>query len=166
MFDRPKLKLKLTPLELVLNVITIILFVGSLVYLFVSWTTLPNEVPAHYNSLGEVDRWGHKWEMVILPIIAVILWIGMTILEKYPHVYNYMNLTKENIEAQYLNGRLMVNVIKNIITIIFAYINWNNIQVALGRHESLGTWFTPMFFICIFIPTGYFIFRSIRLSRE
>lgn len=77
-----------------------------------------------------------------------------------------MNLTKDNSEVQQLNGRLMVNVIKNIITIIFAYINWSNIQVALGRHESLGAWFTPMFFICIFIPIGYFIFRSIRLSRE
>ncbi|MDS9472070.1 DUF1648 domain-containing protein [Sporosarcina pasteurii] len=43
--------------------ITIILFVGSLVYLFVSWSTLPDEVPAHYNAFGEVDRWdvNRKW---------------------------------------------------------------------------------------------------------
>src|SRR5690625_7494445 len=76
-----------------------------MVYLLFVWQSLPSEVPAHYNALGEVDRWGSKWEMLILPIIATVLWIGMTILEKYPHVYNYINLTEDNVRNQYLNVR-------------------------------------------------------------
>src|SRR5699024_8838719 len=113
---RPKLKIKITPFEIIFNGITIILFLSSLIYLLYVWADLPAKVPAHYNSLGEVDRWGSKWEMTILPIISAILWIGMTILEKYPHVYNYMRLTEENTRAQYLNARLMLHVIKNITT--------------------------------------------------
>src|SRR5690625_6766841 len=84
MQKRPKLNLKITPLELILNGVTLVLFIGSMVYLLFVWQSLPSEVPAHYNALGEVDRWGSKWEMLILPIIATVLWIGMTILEKYP----------------------------------------------------------------------------------
>lgn len=166
MLERPKLKLKMTLFEKVLNGITIILFLGSLLYLFINWAALPAEVPAHYNAIGEVDRWGSKWEMIIIPIIGVAMWTGITILEKYPHVYNYINLTKDNVEVQYLNARLMLNVIKNSITAVFSYIIWKDIQVSLGYHESLGTWFLPAFIIILFVPMGYFIIRSLRLSGK
>src|SRR5699024_4530676 len=143
----------------------LILFIISVSYLLSVWKALPSEVPAHYNALGEVDRWGSKWEMIILPIIAIIIWIGMTVLEKYPHVYTYIYLTKDNIRGQYLNARLMLNVIKNITTLIFAYINWKDAQIALGYHHSLGPWFMPSFFILLFVPMGYFIIRSFRIKK-
>ena len=166
MTDRPKLTLKITLLELILNSATLVIFIGSLIYLILVWTTLPGEVPAHYNGVGEVDRWGSKWEMLILPIIGGILWIGMTILERYPHVYNYINLTRENVRAQYLNGRMMINVLKNSIVIVFSYLTWKDIQIAFGHEDSLGVWFLPIFLVFIFGLTGYFIFKSFRLSRE
>ena len=33
---------------------------------------LPDEIPAHYNAAGEVDRWGSKYEMLIFPGLIVI----------------------------------------------------------------------------------------------
>ncbi|AZV40910.1 hypothetical protein BAOM_0199 [Peribacillus asahii] len=35
--------------------------------------TLPEEVLAHYNALGEVDRWGSKWELLILPGVGAFI---------------------------------------------------------------------------------------------
>ena len=163
---RPILNLKITPLELLLNVITLAVFVGTIVYLISSWTIIPSEIPAHYNAAGEVDRWGGKGEILILPIIGLLMWIGMTILEKYPHVYNYVNLTKENARAQYLNGRLLINVLKNEIVLLFSYITWKGIQVAIGQHDSLGVWLLPVFLLIIFCSTGYFIVKSLRLAKE
>lgn len=162
---RPKLKLKIRPLELILNSVGMIIFTGSLVYLITVWTILPGEVPAHYNGFGEVDRWGSKWEMLILPVISLMMWIGMTILERYPHVYNYKNVTKENVRAQYLNGRMMINVLKNLIVVIFVYLTWKDVKIALGQQDSLGVWFLPVFLILIFGATGYFIAKSLRLSK-
>lgn len=163
---RPKLELKITPLELILNSIGMIIFIGSLIYLISVWTTLPGEVPAHYNGVGEVDRWGSKWEMIILPITGGIMWIGMTVLERYPHVYNYTNITKENVRVQYLNGRMMINVLKNLIVVIFAYLTWKDVQIALGHQDSLGVWFLPVFLVLIFGSMGYFIVKSFRLSKD
>lgn len=165
MQKRPKLNLKITPLELILNGVTLVLFIGSMVYLLFVWQSLPSEVPAHYNALGEVDRWGSKWEMLILPIIATVLWIGMTILEKYPHVYNYINLTEDNVRNQYLNVRLMVNVLKNIITLVFVYLNWKDVQVALDNEHGLSVWFMPIFLTLLFVPIVYFIIRSVRIKK-
>lgn len=161
--ERPKLKLPKTPFELFFDGVTIVLLALGIVYLISVWSMLPAEVPAHYNAAGEVDRWGSKWEIIIMPIIACIMWIGMTILEKYPHVYNYTKLTKENVRAQYVNARQMLNVIKNIITLIFVYVTWKDIQVAFGQSESFGVWFLPFFFVVVFGPMIYFIVRSIRL---
>lgn len=161
--ERPKLKLPKTPLEIIFDGVGLLMLVGSIVYLLAVWSSLPVEVPAHYNAVGEVDRWGSKWEIIFLPIISSVLWIGMTVLEKYPHVYNFPRLTKENVRAQYLNGRKMINVLKNVIAILFAYISWNSIYVALGRADSLGAWFLPVFFIVIFVPMIYFYIRSLRL---
>lgn len=163
--QRPKLKLKITPLEYILNSLAAVLLISSTVYLSFSWADLPVEVPAHYNAVGEVDRWGSKWEMLILPLIAGLMWIGMTVLEKYPHVYNYMNLTKENVRGQYLNARLLVNVLKNTITIIFAYLTWKDIQVAHGTEDALGPWFVPVFFLLIYGPVIFFVIRAFRINR-
>lgn len=148
-----------------LNGIALAVFIGTIVYLLVAWATLPDEVPAHYNGIGEVDRWGSKWEMVILPLTSLFTWIVMTILEKFPHLYNYTNLTKENAKVQYLNARLMLNVLKNSTVLLFSYLIWNDIQVAFGHHESLSVWFLPVFLLLIFGPMIYFIVKSFRLSK-
>lgn len=162
MTNRPKLNLKITPLEIFLNCITLAAFVGTIVYLISSWTIIPSEIPAHYNVLGEVDRWGNKGEMLILHLIGLLMWIGMTVLEKFPHVYNYIHLTKENARAQYLNGRLLINVLKNEVVLLFSYTAWKSVQVAIGEHDSLGVWFLPVFLLIIFGSLGYFIVKSLR----
>ena len=33
---------------------------------------LPDRVPLHYNFAGEIDRWGSKWEYLLLPGIALL----------------------------------------------------------------------------------------------
>lgn len=161
--ERPKLKLPKTRFERLFDSITIVVFALSVVYLMSVWAMLPTKVPVHYNAAGEVDRWGSKWAITMMPIIALVMWISMTVLERYPHVYNYPNLTKDNVRAQYINARLMLNVLKNIIVLLFVYSTWNDIQVALGNSESLGIWFLPFFFIVIFGPMIFFFVRSFRL---
>jgi uncharacterized membrane protein len=164
--NRPILNLKITPLEFFLNVITLATFVGTIAYLISSWTIMPSEVPVHYNAAGDVDRWGGKGEMLILPLIALLMWIGMSFLEKFPHVYNYMNLTQDNARAQYLNGRLLVNVLKNECVLLFSYLTWKSIQVAIGEHDSLGAWTSSVFLLIIFGSMAYFIVKSVRLSKD
>lgn len=162
MNNRPKLKLAKTRFEIIFDSITVIAFFLSIIYLVNQWTVLPNEIPAHYNIAGEVDRWGSKWEMLIMPIIAMLMWLSMTVLEKYPHVYNYMNLRKDNVREQYMNARLMLNVIKNIVVLLFVYITWNSVQVALEKSASLGSSFVFIFLGALFIPLMFFIIRSLK----
>lgn len=64
-------------------------YLGSLIFLIYNWNGLPDEVPAHYNALGEVDRWGSKMELLILPLVGAFSAVLMQLFEKLPESHNY-----------------------------------------------------------------------------
>lgn len=139
-----------------------IVFAAGMVHLIAVWGQLPDQVPAHYNAAGEVNRWGSKWELILLPTIAAFLAILMTFLEKHPEWHNHMNLNENNIEFQYKNSILLLNVIKNECVLLFVFVDYNIVQVALGKAESLGILFMPIFLVILFGSMIFFIVRSIK----
>ncbi|ANU25479.1 DUF1648 domain-containing protein [Planococcus versutus] len=142
--------------------ISLILFLSAVLYVITKFGSTPAQVPVHYDGTGKVDSWGSKSELFILPLVGVFLWIGMTILEKYPHTYNYLNLKEDNRETQYKNGRLMVNVLKNEIVILFSFIIVQDIRIAIGTAEGLGIFFVPIYLVIIFSTVLFFIIRMLR----
>ncbi len=42
-------------------------------YLAYVWNQLPEQVPLHYNIKGEVDRYGDKSELILIPILLPVL---------------------------------------------------------------------------------------------
>ncbi|MEC7262675.1 MAG: SdpI family protein [Bacteroidota bacterium] len=42
-------------------------------YLMYVWNQLPEKVPLHYNLKGEVDRYGDKSELIMIPILLPLL---------------------------------------------------------------------------------------------
>lgn len=162
MNKRPKLNIPRTRFEKVFDLVTLIAFIVWIGYLIYVWGQLPAQVPAHFDGTGTVDRWGSKWELLLLPIIAVILTIFLAFLEKHPEWHNYMNLTEENIEFQYKNSRMLLHVIKNESLLFFAYISFQSVQVALGNATSLGILFLPVFLIVLFGSMIFFIVRAVK----
>lgn len=151
--DRPILKLPKTTGERIWNIIGGVIFLGSIVYIIVIWKSLPDRVPMHFNVAGEVDRIASKYEMIILPIIGIGLWIFLDVLERKPHLHNYpARLNESNAAAFYLLSRKMMNVIKNLCLILFAFISFEIVQVSLGKVDALGIWFLSVIIITTLIP--------------
>ncbi|MDF2607352.1 MAG: hypothetical protein K0S34_1547 [Bacillales bacterium] len=161
---RPIIKIKKTMFEVILNTISIASFICILIYLKLSWSDIPETVPMHFDSTGKVDNYGAKEFIFILPMVGAILWIMLTILEKFPHTYNYINLTSENIEKQYKNGSMMINILKNEISIFFTYLTWNTVNIAISKNVSLNNYFLLIFLTTIFGSIAVFFIRSIRLK--
>ena len=42
------------------------------VYLAYIWNQLPAQVPMHYNIEGEIDRYGNKSELILIPIMKLL----------------------------------------------------------------------------------------------
>lgn len=43
------------------------------VYLAIIWNKLPQKVPVHWNIHGEIDRYGEKTEMILIPVLLPLL---------------------------------------------------------------------------------------------
>ena len=149
--------------EKAFDCIALLLFGASIVYLISIWSSVPSEVPIHYNFAGEPDGWGGKWTLLILPLIALALWIGLSFIEKYPHTHNYIGLTEENKERLYKNSQVLVNVLRNEIMIFFAYMNVETVRSALGDEMLLGAWGMPLFLVILFGSIIYLFVRGLRL---
>ena len=150
---RPIVNLPKTKREKVWDCLGGGVFLASILYIIVIWGKLPDEIPGHFNGAGEVDRWGTKIELFILPFIGLFLWILMGLLEKAPHLHNYpARLNESNVERFYLNSRKLLNELKNICLMIFAMISFEMVQISLGKIQSLGWWFLPLVIIVTGVP--------------
>lgn len=53
-------------------------------YLGAIWNDLPEQVPLHWNLQGEVDRWGSRSELWIIPMVTTLLVYGIFLI--VPHI--------------------------------------------------------------------------------
>ena len=163
MEDRPKMKLEFTTTDKVLEIIGFFSLVAIWGLTIVSYNKLPDIIPMHYNGAGEVDRYGEKSNILALPLIATILFAGLTILNKFPHIFNYLtSITKANAQRQYTNATRMIRFLKLVLVVIFLLIEYKTIQITNGRVDGLGTLFSPFVLATIFIPLIYFFVKSIK----
>ena len=161
----PKIRIPKSTSEIIWDIIGYSSYFGSIILLLVVWGMLPDQVPGHYNAVGEVDRWGSKWELLILPLVGAFILILMTVLEKFPEAHNYPGrLNESNAEQFYLHSRKLVNQLKNICIVIFSLIELESVSIALGWSGGFGVWFLPVAIIGIFIPMIIGILKQRRIK--
>lgn len=149
--------------EKVFNIVGYTVYGLAIIFLIIKFFQLPDEIPAHFNLSGEVTRWGSKIELIILPIIGTFTILLTEFFERNPQFHNYPSrLTKENAAQFYFNSRRILNQMKNIMALMFAYLIIEIIFVSEEKSEGLGSWPMTLFLIALFIPI---IFGLIRQSK-
>lgn len=164
-FKRPKLNIPKTRSELVWDVIGYSFYIGSIIFLIVIWSDLPAEVPAHYNSAGEVDRWGSKWELLILTGVGLFLLLFLQVFEKFPEWHNYpKKFNESNAKIFYITSRKLINQLKNISLIVFSFILFNSVSIALEWNEGFNVLILPLLLICFLLPIILVLIRYSRIE--
>ena len=166
MEKRPIIKLELTTADKIFEIIGWLLTISLWGLTITNYANLPDTIPTHYNGAGQADGFGGKATILTLPLIATVLFVGMTILNKFPHIFNYpTNITQDNALRQYTNATRMIRYLKLIIVVIFGLIAFKTIQNANGQTNGLGIWFLPMTLGLIFIPLTYFVVKSLKATK-
>jgi uncharacterized membrane protein len=128
-----------------------------------SYSSLPDSIPTHFNAAGEADGFGRKASIVGLPVIATLLYIGLTLLNRVPHIFNFPTpVTEDNALKQYTNATRMIRYLKLILVFVFAGISYQTIQQANGTGEGLGIWFLPLTLVLVSMPLVYFVVKSFQ----
>lgn len=160
---RPRIKIELTVTDKAVEIICWLALLTIWALVISSYSNLHDTIPTHYNGVGNADGFGGKTNILILPLIASILFVGMTILNKFPYIFNYpAKITVENAFRQYTNATRMLRYMKLILVMFFGLIAFKTIQGANGQSFGLGVWFLPLTMGLIFIPLIYFITKSFR----
>lgn len=167
MGGRPKVKLDLTNTDKVFEFTGLTLLIGIWILAILSFSDLPESIPTHFNGAGEADGFGERTNIFVLPIIGTITFIGLTLLNKNPHIFNYpKTITNENALNQYSNATRMIRVLKLIIIFVFGLILVRTLQNTNGNADGIGTWFLPLTIGLFVIPTLYFLIKSMRINSN
>ena len=78
------MKLKKTRFDILLNVLCLLQLIGITLFLLICWARIPQQIPMHYDLGGNITRWGNKAELIIIPVLAWIMYLLMTVLEYFP----------------------------------------------------------------------------------
>ena len=154
------MKIKNNKIDILMEVLCLVLLVGVTIYLGINWSTLPDKIPAHYDFAGNIDRWGKKGELLIVPIMSWVLYVMITGVEQIPAIWNTgVKVTVENRYRVYRVLKYMVKTLKLIMVVDFSYLT---IQSLSG--QSLPGWFTLLFLVIIFGDLIFWLWRLYKVK--
>ena len=163
METRPIIKLSLSMLDKILELTGTILLLAMWCCTVYALVKSPATVPVHYNASGQPDNYGSKWSILLLPLLGTVIYFGLTVLNRNPHIFNYLQkITTGNAAQQYSIAARMLRFLKLSILIIFCIVILSDFLTATGVIKGLGIWFLPFMFILISLPTIILIAQSFK----
>jgi len=160
---RPRIKIELTPFDILLEVVSIFTLIYIWYLVLNNYHQLPETITTHFSSTGKADDFGSKSFIFLLPSIGILIYVLLTIINRFPHTFNYLKeITEKNAPRQYFLATRMIRFLKGDILIIFATITSFIIKDAQSNNTSLGEWFLPFILTSTFIPILIFIILMLK----
>ncbi len=163
MNPRPRINIVLSPLDNFLEITAYVLLGLMWATTAYAYFILPVTIPIHYNASGEADGYGNKMFLLLLPLIPTVIFIGISFLARYPHIFNYMvPITEENALKQYTMAVRLLRFLKLsvvlifLVDVLFTYIFTNDIT------KGPGGWDIVFIFLVLLAPTLFYIAKSFR----
>ncbi|NAY92967.1 DUF1648 domain-containing protein [Muricauda sp. JGD-17] len=165
--SHPKIEVKPTTLDKSLTRAgwAIVAFNAVLVLLF--YFDLPETIPTHFNWEGQVDGYGHKLSLWIIPFISALMYMGLGFLisKMRPHQMNYpVKVTEKNAPKLYATMLRMVTVMNLCFVIAFLITT----AVILLKVKNLVDTVDVQLLIGLWVVNGlvpfYFIYKMFTLS--
>ncbi|MBN1199791.1 MAG: DUF1648 domain-containing protein [Bacteroidales bacterium] len=161
--NRPVIKLEAGPIDLILEILAIVSLLCFLGFTLYSMTRLPETIPTHFNSGGEPDTYGSKNSLWMLPVVALVIYSILTLVGKIPEKFNYpVRITQANARVQYTLRSRFLRYLKLAMVLMFFFISYKTVMIALGNTRGLGMWFLPVFLGIILIPIILYLILARR----
>jgi uncharacterized membrane protein len=161
--NRPKLKIQLSLSDKLIEGAGWVLLFFFWGFTLVQYSYLTDTIPVHFDASGKPDGFGGKGSIWDLPIVATVIFTGLTLLNKFPHIFNYpTQITPENALEQYQMATRMIRFLKLVLVVIFNLIAVQTIRHAKGETEGLGIWLLPLTLGLIFIPLFYYLGKAMK----
>ncbi len=144
--NRPRIKIEPTALDKIVDALSLVLVVLIWVTVFQNYADLPAKIPIHFNAAGEVNEYGNKQMIWLLPGIGMALFLLLFFLNKMPHNFNYLvKITPQNAKQQYIIGTHIIRFTNLFVMSIFYYIVYKTLAITQSTGAAtLDKWFSPL----------------------
>jgi uncharacterized membrane protein len=143
--NRRRIRIPLSPGDMVIEMVAAAFLLFMIILPLRYSGQIPDQIPTHFSATGAADAYGSKSTLWLLPAIGFVLWLGMTVLCRFPHIFNFsVKITPENAEVQYRLAIRMLRVLKTAILVMFSFIMFRMIKTATGEAAGLGKVFLPL----------------------
>jgi uncharacterized membrane protein len=127
---------------------------------------LPARIPTHFNAAGQPDGWGTPGMLWLLPVVAAIIYMLMTLVSRYPGAFNFPMRTapaaRRQLEGLALN---LIGWLKAEVIGLFAWIQYETVQLARRGQGTLSTLFLPAVMVVVFGTIAWHIAAMRRVAR-
>ena len=123
-----------------------------------SYSKLPETIAIHFDASGNPNGFGDKITIFSLPIITSVLFLGLSYLNRFPHIFNYMTeINEDNALQQYSIACRLIRMLKLSIVIIFTVIVISTLNVT----DKTWQWSMPLVVLGLtFFPVLYYLLQS------
>lgn len=161
--ERPKLNIEIKLLDRVFEIIgytfTILMWVLAFCVIFSN----VKKIPSHFSFSGRPDSYGSKYTILILPVIHTLVFVLLTIINRYPHIFNYpQKITNENGMQQYTLATRAIRFLKTSLSLMFLLLTYLAYSSAAFDIKISAIWIFPFIIIMIEIPMLFYIWKAMK----
>lgn len=128
---------------------------------------LPDRVPTHFDAAGNANAWGSPSGMILLPAIAVGLYLLMSLVSRFPGAFNYpVRVTPQNIARLQSVTLDMIAWLKTELLCLFTVLQGAFIHAARTGEGHLFPVIPPFFIAAIFATAGWHFYAMFRGARK
>ncbi|MBC3515877.1 DUF1648 domain-containing protein [Neobittarella massiliensis] len=142
-----------------LGSITVLVFWAA--YLLRVWDQIPATVPTHFGLTGQINSYGEKSSLLVLPAVALLLYALLLAAELLPALYTMPGRwsgRSQIFAAQCLRTGLCA--LKFLLVLLFCYLDF-----CAATYQPLGAWFLPAAAGVLLLPvlvTALRIYRGVK----
>lgn len=145
----------------ILNRITLLIGVMTILLPVLFWKKIPDQIPMHSGADGVTDRMGDKIELILLFFVILFLMGVMSIVVYY---------VKNNAISQYAKAEERTS-----LTTIYPMVLWMNFFLMCGfaymifcavTVRNLGKLFLPIFLLATFAPLVFYLGKDRKARRK
>ena len=159
--SKPKIKVPVQALDRAIDSATFLILCLMLLLTINAYPSLPETIPTHFNGAGNVDGYGDKSVLLVLPGIGLFMCIGLFILIRFPHIFNFpVEINEQNAEIQYILINRMMRTLNFVSVSSFCFITFRVIESANGNGGGTGYFFLPIMISGTIIPIIIYIYLA------
>jgi hypothetical protein len=158
--NRPKIKIEKTVNQKLIEALTFLFILGSIILIGFCYNQLPDKIPIHFNWPSKDNNgFGTKDLLWATPVICGIIAIGIYKLNQYPWIFNFpTEIDEKNAEFNYQQATQMLRILNLLIGVLCLSLTLMSILDGLEIENDLDKYLEPLFpILLIGLPVFYII---------